>query len=131
MSKKSDILRRVVDGTFVGGGHQVVKARRQERKTPEWANNDGKIREFVTRAFPKLSTSARQQEGARRWVRVVYLYFRMGYTYTQTAEEMNLTSGQVLGILRNLRRAAKGLWANGAGKHGLRRPGRPIVKKVP
>jgi hypothetical protein len=128
MSKKSDILRRVVDGTFVGGGHQVVKARRQERKTPEWANNDGKIREFVTRAFPKLFTSARQQEGARRWVRVVYLYFRMGYTETQTAEEMGLTLSQAKGIIISLRRAAKGLWAKGTGKHGVRRVGRPTVK---
>jgi hypothetical protein len=128
MSRKSDILRRVVDGTFVGGGHQIVKARRQERKTPDWANNDGKIREFVTRAFPKLSTNTRQQEGARRWVRVVYLYFRMGYTYTQTAEEMNLTSGQIRGIIQSLKRAANGLWAKGTKRHGIRPSGRPKKK---
>ena len=107
-----------------------MKARRQERKTPDWANNDGKIREFVTRAFPKLSTNTRQQEGARRWVRVVYLYFRMGYTYTQTAEEMNLTPNQVVGIIRNIRRAAMGRRANGTGLHGGYNQGR-LKKSAP
>ncbi len=125
MSKKSDILKRVVDDGFVRGGHQVVKARRYERKTPAWANNDAKITKFVTRAFPKLSTNSHQQESARRWVRVVYLYFRMGYTGSQVAEEMSLTSYQVNSIVRSLRRAADGLWASGAGKHGVRPRGRP------
>lgn len=129
MSKKSDILKRTVGDGYLGG-YQIVKARRQERKTPDWVNNDAKIREFVTRAFPKLSDNVKQKEAARRWVQVVYLYFRMGYTDTQTSEEMHLTLGQVRGIIRSLRRAAKGLWAKGTGKHGVRPRGRPVVKKV-
>ena len=127
MSKRYNILKTVGD-TW---GHQIVKVRSQERKIPEWANNDSKIREFIVRAFPKLHTNFYQQEHASRWVRVAHLYFKMGYTYTQVAKEMNLTTGQVLGILRNLRRASKGLWANGAGKHGVRRVGRPVKNGTP
>ena len=128
MSKRSNILKQTI-GDF--GGYQVVKARRQERKNPDWVNNDAKIKGFIIRAFPKLDTDPRQVEAARRWVRVVYLYFRMGYTNTQTAEEMNLTLDQVGSIIRSLRRAAVNRWANGDGRHGVRPPGRPAVKKVP
>jgi hypothetical protein len=126
MSKKSDILRRVVgDTSFIYGGYQVGKARTYNKRIPAWANNDVKITQFITRAFPKLSTNTRQQELARRWARVVHLYFRMGYTNTQIAKEMNLTPGQVRRTVQSLQRAAKGLWSDGAGKHGVRRRGRP------
>jgi len=131
VGKKSEILKQVVDGTFIRGGHQVVKARSYARKTPDWANSDVKVREFITRAFPKLSDDPRQQEAARRWVQVVQLYFRVGYTNTQTAEEMGLTIGQVRRTIQSLQRAAEGLWAKGTGKHGVRPRGRPRIKKVP
>ncbi len=110
-------LRKVMDSTetFVGG-HQIVHARTYKRQIPEWVLSDRKIREVVLRAFPNMVTSPRQRESALRWVSVIHLYYRMGYTRSQIAEEIGSTSLKVHNMIRAISRVSKGLRANGTGK---------------
>ena len=127
MSKKSNQLRRVVDDAFVGGGHQIVKVRQRKRLIPSWANNNERVKEIILRSFPKLDSDAKQHATAARWVRIVQLYFRAHYTRAQVAEEMGLTSEQVKGVIRSMRRVSVGRRANGTGNLGGR-PGRPKTR---
>jgi hypothetical protein len=100
VSKRTNILKRAVGDA---GGYQIVKARRQERKNPDWVNSDAKIKGFIIRAFPNLDTDSYQAEVAGRLVRVLYLYFRIGYTNTQIAEETGLKLVKVDSIIRRIR----------------------------
>lgn len=127
MSKKSQLLRSRVDDAFVGGGHQVVKAREYPHATPDWVNNETKIRALLLRAFPKLKTNDRQRASASRWLRVIHLYFRAHYTNTQVAEEMNLRPNQVRCIVRNIRWVYEGKRADGSGPLKGGKRGRPRI----
>ena len=124
MSKKSSRLRHAVDDSFVGGGHQIVQARQYKKIVPAWVNDNAEIRKIVIRSFPKWDSNDKQRIRAARWVRIIQLYFRAGYTRTQVAEEMSLTSEQVKSIIRGIRRVSGGKRADGSGN--LRgHPGRP------
>lgn len=127
MSKKSSRLRRAVDDSFVGGGHQIVKPRQYKKTIPAWANNNDEIRKIVIRSFPKWDSDDKQRTRAARWVRVIQLYFRMGYTYVQAAEEMGLFPKQIKDIICRVRRVSVGKRANGTGLLGGR-PGRPKTR---
>lgn len=126
MSRKSKQLRSQVDDAFVGGGHQVVKARERKRIIPEWVNNKKKIQEILLNSFPKLRTNPRQRVAAARWARVIQLYYRAHYTQPQVAEEMRLTIYQVEGVIRSIQRVSSGRWANGKKMRGGKR-GRPKI----
>jgi hypothetical protein len=100
---------------FMTGGHQIVHARTYRRKTPAWVYNDLRIQEVLLRAFPKLATDDRQRDSAGRWGLVIHLYFRLGYTRGQIAEELDSTVERVKGLVRSIYRVSKGLRADGRG----------------
>ena len=101
--------------SFVNGGHQIVQARTYKRKAPAWTLNDKEVEKILLRAFPKLATNDRQRESAGRWITVIYLYFRLGYTRGQIAEELDTTTERVKGYIRSVYRVSKGLRADGKG----------------
>lgn len=110
-------------------GHQIIKPRSDDKKSvPEWASDDKKVREIVLRSFPKFGTDTRQRKGAARWIRVIHLYFRMGMTRGQVAEEMGLKPIIIKGIIEGIRRVAQGKRYDGRGRLGVHPRGRP--KKI-
>ena len=124
--RKNAQLRRVLDGNdgFISGGNQIVGARTYKRKTPKWVLDDKKIGILLLRSFPKLATNSSQREAAGRWAAIIHLYFRMGYTRNQVADEIGSTEEKIKSIIRSIRRVFKGLRANGSGKLSGKR-GRP------
>jgi len=111
-------LNRSVDqqDPFLTGGHQVVGARKYKRAVPLWAMSDKATRKVILRAFPNFITDSVQREGAARWASVIHLYFRMGYTRGQIAEEIGSSACKIHGVIRSILRVSKGLRANGSGK---------------
>ncbi len=126
-------LRESFDGSdpFMTKGHQIIKIRKGWRKKqiPEWATSDKAIQKLVLRSFPKLKTNDKQRQAAGKWVHVINLYFRMGWTRGQAAEEMHLTPKQVKDLIQSIRRVAAGQRANGTGVLGALK-GRP-KKRAP
>lgn len=110
-------LHNVMDGSegFISG-HGIVKARTYKRNVPKWALSDSSIRKVVLRAFPRMATDPRQRDAAARWAAVIHLYFRMGYTRSQIAEEIGSSTQKVHGVIRSILRVSKGLRADGNGK---------------
>jgi hypothetical protein len=94
----------------------VVKARTYKRGVPAWAFNDKKVRALILRAFPKMASSPTHKAGAGRWGAVIHLYFRMGYTRSQIAEELGSSTQKVHGVIRSILRVSKGLRADGSGR---------------
>jgi hypothetical protein len=88
--------------------YQVTKVRTEGRTAPDWTMDDAELRNTVLKAFPEARTHPVQARKAARWIRVCYLYHRMGMTYTQVAKEMGLTPNVVLMILRSLNYAREG-----------------------
>jgi hypothetical protein len=122
-------LRKKMDGDegFLTG-HQILKIRKREKIIPEWAMNDQLLRGLLSTVFPKWRTSQRQLRQAARWVWAIHLYYRLGMPHNQVAEEMSLGYGALRSLLRSIRRASKGLKANGRGPKTGKPVGRP--KKV-
>jgi DNA-binding NarL/FixJ family response regulator len=118
-------LRNVMDGgeQFMGG-HGIVKARTYKRKVPEWTKSDKAIRKVILRAFPKTTEDPSQRKAASRWASVIHLYFRLGYTRSQIAEELNSTTLKIHNVVRSILRVSKGLRADGTGVLGAPK-GRP------
>lgn len=116
MSNGSQI-RRVIEGneTFAQG-HQLVGARTYKRPVPAWALNDKTVRKMIVRAFPRMFEDAAAHASASRWASVIQLYFRLGYTRTQVAEEIGSSAQKISGVIRSILRASKGLRADGSGK---------------
>lgn len=99
-------------------GFQIINPNppANELPIPEWAKSDEAIRVLLYRSFPKLDTNERQRFRASRWAMIIYLYYRMNYTYSQIAEEMGIKSGDVHNILNRINRVAAGKRANNTGK---------------
>ena len=88
--------------------HQVLKVRKRKRKIPEWAMDDDKVREILLRSFPKLDIPGSSDSiKAGRWVRIIYLYFRIGMPRNHIAEELNLSMCVLKNVLRRIFRAAR------------------------
>src|SRR5271157_4589288 len=104
--------------------HQFVQARSNKRTTPDWAMNNTRVREILLRSFPHLKKDVRQRNAAARWMWVIQLYYRLGYTYVQVAEEIGSSPVKVKNIIRSIKRVARGQSANGSGLLGRKR-GRP------
>lgn len=103
-------LRKKMDSNdpFLSGGHQIVKARTREKEIPAWANNNIETQKLLLRAFPKLRVDNSQRKSAARWGAVISMFYRMNWTYSQIAEELNTTSKGIEMILRRIKRIAKG-----------------------
>jgi hypothetical protein len=125
-------LRKKIDSNdpFMSRGHGIKKPRTDDKKrVPEWALSDKEIQRIVLTSFPKYATDGRQRKSAARWIRVIHLFFRMGWSRGHVAEEMKISYFFVDSTIRAVRRVAQGLRANGEGVRGIVKPiGRP--KKV-
>jgi hypothetical protein len=141
-SDLKQIRNRLDTDDLFFSGHRVRKAcgpngkhiGSRGRKIAEWATTDKGIQKVLLRAFPKLGEDLKQRLHAARWARVIFLYFRMGYTYSRIAEEMNLRSPNekrpytiIENLIAHILRVARGESANGSGNLGRKR-GRP--KKI-
>ena len=127
MNKDFEQLRKVLGGndSFVAGGHRIVKLRQRRRIIPEWTRSDEKIQEVLLRSFPLLQTDPKQRTKAARWASIIHFYFRLQYTYRQTAAELGMTFYAVRQATIYIRRVAQGIWSNGRGKFTGRKRGRP------
>lgn len=115
--------------TFASGGSQIVNARTYKRLlTPTWVYHDSEIRTVLLRAFPKLATDEKQREAAARWGAVIHLYYKMRYTSSQVAQELGTSTLKIKNVLRSISRVSKGLRANGSGRRGGVRTGRPKLR---
>lgn len=125
MSRNHDQIRKFVDGAdgFMSG-FQIGQAKVYKRKMPRWVNSDSEIRKILLSAFPKLKTDAKQRTAAARWANVIHYYFRLRYTYIQTAEELAIKPETTRNILRRIKRVAEGRRADNTGPKGGHR-GRP------
>ena len=126
-------LRGHFDGndTFMTHGHQIIKVRQGNRKTPNWVKDDAKIQQILLQSFPKMATDSKQRERAGRWVRAFYLYFRAGMTQSNVAEEMGITVKTAVNIITRIKAAAKGFRTDKPNvKRGLRPRGRPKKHEV-
>jgi hypothetical protein len=125
MNKNQQQLRQSFDGneSFMSG-FQIGQLRKYKRKTPPWVNRDSEIRKILLSAFPKLKTDPKQRTSAARWANVIHCYFRLSYTYVQTAEELNLKPKMVRNIVERVKRVAVGRRADNTKFKGGNR-GRP------
>lgn len=106
------------------GAFQIIQPQHHGSSIPEWSKNDQEIQQILLRSFPKLDRDEVQRQRASRWIRVIYLHYRLCWVHSQIAEEMGLTEAQVRRIIHSIRRAAAGKRADGTGSMGGRR-GRP------
>jgi hypothetical protein len=116
-------LMKVLDGhdTFVTG-HQIIKTagatlhNQRVQNTPEWTRNDAEVRKLLLIAFPRLnedSTVGRKQRiRAARWLRVIHLYYRMGWTASKVSGELGVNVEIVKNTYKSICRVFKGLTAN-------------------
>lgn len=111
-------LRKKYDGNdgFMRG-HQIQKVRkRDDQNVFEWAFNDSKVRLLLLSVFPKLGINQRQRTKAARWLRVIYLYFRMRLPYPTVAKELSIDRVTLNNLVNRITRVSKGLRANNTGK---------------
>lgn len=108
-------LRRRFDSNdpFMTGGHRLLKMRRYQRSVPEWARSDEEVRKLLLRSFPKLQDNDLQRKRAAVWTRVIHLYFRLGYTYSYVAGEMELSDKKIENVVQAIHYAASGKTAKG------------------
>lgn len=124
MSRSSQLRKTVGGNETFFQGHQTVGARTYAREAPEWTKNDAEIKKLLLKVFPKLATDSGQRASAARWASVIHLYYRLGYTRSQIAEEIGSTDVKIHGVIRSIARAYRGLRADGSGARSNRR-GRP------
>ena len=111
-------LRKILDSddTFLWGGHQIIKIRRNQHKRPEWSKHSTQIRGLILRSFPRLDekseTGLQQRERAGRWARIIQLYYVLGWTYSQVAEELGQPLRKTQKTIDRIRTASKGLATN-------------------
>ena len=110
-------LRKIVDGT--GGfmtSHQIINSNRANagplRKTAQWSKSDKKVRQLLLRVFPRMATDVNQRVRAGKWLRVIQLYYRSGFSYGDTALELNESKKFVENVLYRISRALRGLPCN-------------------
>lgn len=94
------------------GGFQVGAARTYKRMPQIWANSDLEIRKVLLTAFPRQATNPKQRERAGRWMRIIYMYYRLGYTSAQVAEELKMSNANVRRMASNINRVRNGMKAS-------------------
>lgn len=97
-------LRQSVDGneSFMNA-FLIGRKRRYTRKRPPWVTDDVFVAALLRRAFPH----AGHRKKAGRWMRIIQLYYRLGYTCRQVAEELGEPMWRVRFTINDIRVAAK------------------------
>lgn len=110
-------LRGKLDGneSFMTKGHQIIKLRQGSHKIPQWTKSDKRVREILLRSFPKMKTDLKQRQRAGRWLRVIHLYYRMNFTASKVAQELQMKVSTVKDVLVHIRRVQQGRRANNSG----------------
>jgi hypothetical protein len=101
-------------------GFQIIIPRKESREIPEWAKTQQGVRTILLTAFPRLQTSPVQRQKAGRWAQVIQLHFQMGWTWSETADEMGVKPNVVLMIVRGIKYTAEGKTWNGAPRKRIR-----------
>lgn len=120
-------IRKVVDSNEIFATSHGEEAPRREhglKKIPAWTKSDAEIRKLLCRVFPKLAHHSRQRKAAALWLRIIYLYFRIGMTRGQIVDEIHMSNEAVRTILKRIRFAAAGK-SRGYGHH----PPAPYTKR--
>lgn len=118
-------IRRYMDSDdpYVTGGHQIFKTAgatlhmQRVQSIPEWTRNDDEVRKLLCVAFPKLNVDSnvgrRQRERAARWLRIIHLYCRVGWTRTKVADELGVKPDIIKDTYRRICRVNRGLQTSG------------------
>lgn len=130
-----DQIRNVIDGDEIFMSAHSIRhggryASRGRSKVPKWVKTDAGIQRLLLRVFPNLATNVRQRQRAARWARVIHLYFRMGWTYSQIAEEMGITYNAAHQLVKAVLWATKGLTWNGKPRGVRGRPKKMTAQTV-
>ena len=83
-----------------------------------------KVQNMLRLAFPLLDSNVVQRKQAGKYLRLIYLYYRMGLSSKEVAVEMRLSVLQIQPMLFRLRYISEGKTANGKVR-GVRSRGRP------
>lgn len=106
--------------SFMKGGHRIINSNRARvgpaRKNADWSKSNKKVQSLLLRVFPKMGTNDAQRKRAGRWLRIIQLYFRSGYSYGDTAIEINEKKKFVQNVLYRINRALHGLPCDGRKK---------------
>lgn len=132
MSDVFSQLRNFLDGNdpFMTRGHQIIKTAgatqhaQRMQSVPVWALDDNKIKELLMKVFPRMQTDPKQKERAMRWLRIINLYYRVGWTCGRVAEELKITYKQAEWAIYAINKAAKGEADHGRNR-GIKPRGRP------
>lgn len=100
-------LRKVIDGadSFMTG-FAVGAPRTYARKLPAWTMDDSRVRALLERSFRWMHCNKAHRKQAGRWASIIYLYYRMGYTYKQLAEALGESAHRTRYALDDIRKAA-------------------------
>lgn len=104
-------IRKVVDSNEIFAVSHGEEAPRREhglKKIPAWTKSDAEIRKLLCRAFPNLAHNASQRKAAARWLRIIYLYFRIGMTRGQIVDEVHISDEALRTVLKRIRFASIG-----------------------
>ncbi|HTQ97233.1 MAG TPA: hypothetical protein VMH89_10530 [Candidatus Acidoferrum sp.] len=97
-------------------GFQIKRFRTGYRKnSPRWARAKIDIGKLLLRAFPKLATNASQRRRAGRWAQIINMWYLMGWSESEIAEELGMSVENVRFKLVCIDRVSKGFRANGSG----------------
>lgn len=83
--------------------HHGVRTREHERPIPAWTQNDAQVRQVLLSTFPGLATDPKQRASAGRWLRIIYLYFRVHQWAKTIAESLGITVRAVESVIRRAR----------------------------
>ena len=106
-------------------GH--FKYEQKRLNPPIWAVDDEQLQALLLRVFPKLESDKNQREHAGKWVRVIYLFYRLTWSTGYIGEKMGVSRKVVCSILHRARNAAVGLRTDGKARAAKR--GRPSSKR--
>jgi hypothetical protein len=95
--------RRRASGSDLSNCH-AVRTRAHQRKIPAWTLNDEQVRKVLNKLFPRHGTGERQRALAGRWLRIVYLYFRVHQWVKTIAEAVGCSVRAVEGVVCRARK---------------------------
>jgi len=79
--------------------------------TPEWVFSDVKVQQLLLAYFPCLHTDEKQRLWARRWVAVIYYFYRLHWTQQRVADELGLQEDSMKKVIKRIRKRGNALFA--------------------